>query len=211
MSGVGDFRSKDSIRAFQQAICSQPQGELCISIGGGPNKPHPNLVNLNLGPFQNVDVVADAYELPYADESVAAIHCEAVIEHLEFPDRAIREMYRVLKVDGQIFSATPFLQAFHACPNHFQNFTLRGHERLFERAGFRIISSGVCVGPNFAISDLVVYYLQQFIPTTLLSQILARFCALLTIPIRAIDLILNRYSRSSYLASTTYAHLEKPA
>jgi predicted SAM-dependent methyltransferase len=36
------------------------------------------------GPFANVDVVADAYALPYATGSVDAVHCEAVLEHLEW-------------------------------------------------------------------------------------------------------------------------------
>jgi SAM-dependent methyltransferase len=37
-----------------------------------------------------------------------------VIEHLEFPERAVAEMYRVLKPGGLALLNTPFLQAFHA-------------------------------------------------------------------------------------------------
>ena len=73
-------------------------------------------------------------------------------------DEAVREMFRVLRVGGQVFAATPFMQHFHAYPNHFQNFTLIGHRRLFERAGFTIESAGVCVGPTYAAWGLVFRY-----------------------------------------------------
>lgn len=150
-----DYRSPASVDAFEAAIGRQPDDALCIAVGGGPIHVHPKLVNLNIGLFPNVHVVGDAYELPYADGSVDAIHCEAVLEHLEFPNEAVAEMFRVLRPGGQVFAATPFMQHFHAYPNHFQNFTLIGHKRLFERAGFEVISAGVCVGPTFAVSGLV--------------------------------------------------------
>ena len=111
---------------------------------------------MNIGLFANVDVVADGYRLPYCDESVDACHCEAVLEHLEDPARAVAEMFRVLRPGGSVFAATPFLQVFHAYPDHFQNFTVEGHRRLFERAGFTVLSAGPCVGPTFAIADLVL-------------------------------------------------------
>jgi ubiquinone/menaquinone biosynthesis C-methylase UbiE len=76
---------------------------------------------------------------------VAGLHCEAVLEHLEFPDVAVGEMFRVLRPGGLVFAATPFLQSYHGYPDHFQNFTLHGHQRLFERAGFSILQSGTCV------------------------------------------------------------------
>ena len=61
---------------------------------------HPSLVNVNIGPFPNVDVVADAHHLPYADASVDAIFCEAVLEHLAQPHEAVKEMFRVLPARG---------------------------------------------------------------------------------------------------------------
>ncbi len=206
----GDHRSATSKDAFEAAIASQPAGTLCLSIGGGPTRAHPNLVNLNLDRFPNVDVVADAYDLPYADASVDAVHCEAVLEHLEFPDRAVAEMFRVLAPGGQIFAATPFLQAFHAYPNHFQNFTLEGHNRLFQRAGFEVLASGACVGPTFAITDLIALYLRFFVPTRPLSRAMQLLALLAALPLRTLDLLVHRSSQDHFLASTVYCHLRKP-
>lgn len=205
----GDYRTPESRKAFQEVIEIQKPNALCISIGGGPVRVHPRLVNLNIGLFPNVDVVGDAYSLPYADDSVNAIYCEAVLEHLEYPDRAVSEMFRALQTDGQVYAVTPFLQPFHAYPNHYQNFTLVGHQKLFEHAGFKIISSGVCVGPTFTFSDLIINYTRIIIPNRVLNQFMVMAVSVLMSLIRPLDLIVNRSSVAHVLASTTYIQAVK--
>ena len=65
-----DYRTERSEEAFREIFNAVEPGSLCISIGGGPMREHPSFVNVNIGPFPNVDVVADAHHLPYADGSV---------------------------------------------------------------------------------------------------------------------------------------------
>jgi len=204
-----DYRNPPAIRAFDQTIAHQPADALCLSVGGGPTREHPNLVNVNIGPFPNVDVVADAYALPYADGCVSGVFCEAVLEHLEFPEAAVREMFRVLQPGGQLFAATPFLQAYHGYPNHFQNFTQTGHERLFLRAGFELISSGTCVGPSCVIADLTVKYVQNYVGPRWFQRGLAAGLSVFMEFIRRRDRHLNYRPDAAIIASTTYAHLRK--
>lgn len=204
----GDYRGDQAKQAFQETVVKQPASALCLSVGGGPLRIHPNLVNLNIDLFPNVDVVGDAYELPYADDAVDAIYCEAVLEHLEYPNEAVQEMYRVLRPGGQLFAATPFLQMFHGYPNHYQNFTLVGHERLFIRAGFCIVSAGVCTGPTFALLDVVANY-SRYMPTRILSRGLYRAWRLLSVVIRPLDRWVNRHRDAHVLASSTYVHAVK--
>lgn len=205
---VGDMRSPASEEAFQSLFSGLETGALCISVGGGPTRVHPALVNVNIGLFPNVDIVADAYELPYADGVVATVHCEAVLEHLEFPETAVREMYRVLRPGGRLFAATPFLQAFHGYPDHYQNFTLTGHVRLFERAGFSILSAGTCVGPTFAIRDLVANYLRKSLQGYP-GKLATALWSVMTLPSLYLDRLINGRSRSEDVASTTYVHGSK--
>jgi SAM-dependent methyltransferase len=209
-SAVGDQRTVGSQQAFAAIFENLPPEALCLSIGGGPVRVHPALVNLNIGPFANVDVVADAYELPYADGSVDAVHCEAVLEHLEFPEAAVREMHRVLRPGGKAFAATPFLQPFHGYPDHYQNFTATGHRRLFERAGFEVLAAGTCVGPTFALRDLAINYLRSVLPGGRIGKLGARLFAMLTLPLLWLDRWANGRPRSSDLASTTYLGLRRP-
>lgn len=180
-----------------------------ISIGGGPSRAHPTLKNLNIALMDNVDVVADACALPFPDDSLWAIHCEAVLEHLELPNLAVEEMHRVLRTGGQVFAATPFLQGFHGFPSHFQNFTLVGHRRLFERAGFEVIGSGVCVGPTVALSELHAQYLRELLPGTLVRRLIARLVWLLELPIRALDRFARNSPRAHAISSSTFVQAIK--
>ena len=118
-------------------------------MGGGPFRVHPKIINLNVEKFDNVDLLADAHNLPLDTPSIDAVHCEAVYEHLDHPDKAAAEMFRVMKPGGLAYVCTPFMQGFHGYPSHFQNFTHIGHKTLFERAGFKVLEHGPCVGPTW--------------------------------------------------------------
>jgi SAM-dependent methyltransferase len=211
LSRPGNMRTEASHRAFEWIFADLPPDALCLSIGGGPLRVHAELVNLNLGAFPNVDIVADAHRLPYADGAVERIHCEAVLEHLEVPGRAVEEMFRVLVPGGRGFVATPFLQPYHGYPDHFQNFTLSGHRRLFERVGFTVLEAGTCVGPTFALRDLLLNYLREVVPGKSFGRFLGRVVALLTLPALYLDRLAQKRGTGSRLASSTYLKVTKPA
>ena len=92
---------------------------------------HPKSVNINVSSFYGVDVVSDAHDLPYSDNSVDSITIEDVLEHIKNPQRVVDEIARVMKPGGYVYAATPFLIAYHGYPYHFQNYTLTGQECLF--------------------------------------------------------------------------------
>lgn len=208
--GLGlDHRSSECARAVSEAMGRQREDALCIAVGGGPTRHHTKLVNVNIDSFANVDVVADAYRLPYADGSVDFVFCEAVLEHLEFPETAVREMYRVIAPGGEVFCATPFLQVYHGYPAHFQNFTLLGHERLFARQGFSLLSSGLCVGPTFMLTDIVGGYISLLPLPGAMRRIFSTGFGVLSLVVRRLDRKLNRIPESVRLASTTYVHARK--
>jgi SAM-dependent methyltransferase len=204
-----DYRAAEAREAWR-IVSDQPDDALCLAVGGGPMRYHPQFVNVNIGPFKNVDVVADAYELPYRDGTVNAILCEAVLEHLEFPEAAVKEMYRVLVPGGQLFASTPFLQAYHGYPNHFQNFTLTGQQRLFIRNGFELVSSGVCVGPTYVVSEIVQCYLRYYIPFPIGRDFLLNLLRYPFALLRRLDKKIVRFGNASDVASTTYVHARKP-
>jgi SAM-dependent methyltransferase len=211
LAAPGDQRTRASHRAFEALLADLSADTLCLSIGGGPRRIRPEFVNLNIAAFPNVDLVADAYELPYADGAADLLHCEAVLEHLEYPDRAAAEMFRVLRAGGRAFIATPFIQPYHGYPDHFQNFTLSGHRRLFERAGFRVLDSGTCVGPVFAVRDLLLNLLRTVLPGGAAGRWLSRLFALASLPVLYLDRIAGERAGSVVLASSTYLLLEREA
>ena len=194
-----DFRSERSRAAFDRVFAAA--NGFHLAIGGGPTRAHPTHVNLNIGPFPNVDIVSDAHELPYEDGSVDAIHVEAVLEHLQRPSAAVAEMYRVLRPGGRVFASTPFMQAYHGYPDHYQNYTLTGHTLLFETAGFRIEEAGAHVGPTFAIVNLVSTFLRTYVPG---GRTLSFLWGGIGVVLRPFDILLHRRPDAYVLASTTY-------
>lgn len=96
-----DYRTHASQRAVDEVLKCGQGDRMCLSIGGGPMRVSPDVTNLNIGNFRNVDVIGDALLLPYADSSVDSIYCEAVLEHLTDPTVAVSEMFRVLKPTRQ--------------------------------------------------------------------------------------------------------------
>jgi len=200
-------RSVAATRALEHAL-EHAVGP-AISIGGGPRRVDPRLRTLNVGFFRNVDVVGDAHALPFRESSVGAIHCEAVLEHLERPESAVAEMHRVLEPGACVFAATPFLQAYHGYPEHYQNFTLRGHSSLFARSGFEIVSAGACVGPTFTLVDLLSNWAREQLPTRVVSRgvwLLFRVLGRLIVPL---DRWFLRSSASHKLASSTFVLARK--
>jgi SAM-dependent methyltransferase len=81
------------------------------------------------------DIVGDIHNLPFEDSSVDSIICLAVLEHVEDPFRAAREMHRSIKPGGTCFVYLPFLFYYHACEGYYRDywrFTKDGAKRLFK-------------------------------------------------------------------------------
>ena len=68
------------------------------------------------------DIVGDVHNIPLDDNSVDAIVCLAVLEHVENPIQAYKEMHRVLKPGGYVFIYVPFLYYYHAEKGYYGDF-----------------------------------------------------------------------------------------
>lgn len=205
---VSDYRTQASVDACARVVTGQPDDAVCLSIGGGPGCCG-EFTNVNIGPFPQVDVVADAHTLPYADSSVRAIFCEAVIEHLYAPHQAAGEMHRVLKPGGMVFAGTPFIYHYHGYPHHYQNFTLQGHQNLFRRAGFEVLEAGTCVGPVNALVLSVAVFLTHYCPSRF-GRFLSRLWGFSSQYLYPLDRRINTRPDSHVLAATTYVLAQKP-
>lgn len=204
-----DYRTDSSVRGFNSIFSGLPDDALCISIGGGPVRAHKRLTNVNIGRFPNVDVVADAHQLPYADGCVDAVHSDAVFEHLHSPHIAATEIFRVLKPGKRVYACVPFLFPYHGYPNHYQNFTLDGHKQLFESVGLNIVDSGCCVGPVFTVTNLINVFIREYSPR-ILRLPLRIVWAGIGVTVRPLDKLLAKRRNAHLLAATTYVVAEKP-
>jgi len=89
--------------------------------------------------FDHVDLVGSAYEIPVSDERFDAAICTAVLEHLEEPELALRECFRVLKPGGYAIYSVPFIWHLHEAPRDFFRYSEFGLRHLFKKTGFEVI------------------------------------------------------------------------
>ncbi len=68
------------------------------------------------------NIVGDIHSMPFQDNSLEAILCLSVLEHVENPILAAREMHRVLKSDGYCLVYVPFLYYYHAEKGYYGDF-----------------------------------------------------------------------------------------
>lgn len=119
-----------------------------VDVGCG-EKPYKNLFS----PFAkhyvgvdiegtDVDVIASAENLPFNENSFDIALSFQVLEHLENPEKSIREIRRVLKKGGVVFASTHGIWNYHPNPSDYYRWTQDGLANLFKEF------SDVSITPN---------------------------------------------------------------
>ena len=73
-----------------------------------------------------IDYNYDIHDLKFDDETFDGVVCWSILEHVPNPQKAISELYRVLKPGGQIWVQLPFLYPFHEEPKDYWRVTPDG-------------------------------------------------------------------------------------
>ena len=105
----------------------------------------------------NIDRFGTAYEIPAEDAEFDSAICTAVLEHLEEPETALRECYRILKTGGIAIYTVPFIWHIHEEPRDFYRFSKYGLEYLFTKIGFELIEIKALSGFWVTFGQLFVY------------------------------------------------------
>ena len=132
-------------------------GSLIADIGSGPERLGPEFINVDVFPFPEVDIVADATRLPFKDNTLDGAVSESVFEHVPDASLVAREMVRVVKPGGLIYVSAPFIHPYHASPDDFNRWTISGLKHLFP--DLEIIEAGVRSGPWSALLMFLAYWL----------------------------------------------------
>ena len=109
----------------------------------------------------NVDRVGTAYDIPANDGEFDSALCSAVLEHLEEPEAALRECYRVLRLGGTAIYSVPFIWHLHEEPRDFYRYSKYGLKYLFEKVGFEIVEINALSGFWVTFGQLFVYNLDR--------------------------------------------------
>lgn len=88
---------------------------------------------------KNVDVLGNGTMLPFKDNSFDAVASFQVLEHISDPQVFIKEMGRVLNVDGRGIILTNQSWPLHEVPHDYFRFTRFGLDHLADAAGLDVV------------------------------------------------------------------------
>jgi len=94
--------------------------EVIIEIGCGNRKNKTNYIGIDLLDYPCVDIVGDVFTVlkEFPDKSVDKIYTSHFVEHIEDISRLMTEMYRVIKVGGNVEIVAPHFSNPHFYSDH---------------------------------------------------------------------------------------------
>jgi SAM-dependent methyltransferase len=183
-----------------------PLGRWNLYIGGA-GRAVPGYLNIDLFPMPGVDVAADAELLPFAADMFARVECDAVLEHVQDPQRVMSEMRRVLAPGGYLHLVTPFCHPFHEYPKDFRRFTIDGLKQL--AAPMEVVAEGWRTGPTATVLVIVIEYIKLLLPFWLWRAAMHFLFGWLLFPLRYLDLLLYRSRDAGRIGNHCYLWLRK--
>ena len=108
-----------------------------------------------------VDIIASAYETEQPSDSFDTVLCTAVLEHLEEPESALIEAFRILRPGGYAIYSVPLFWHLHEEPRDFYRYTRYGLQYLFEKVGIDIVVIHPCGGFWVTSGAMLNYYLSS--------------------------------------------------
>lgn len=134
---------RHAIETFvQQAAKKTPARSRVLDAGAGPC-PYKNFFRHCryestdfVDPYKMLDFTCSLDNIPKTSNTYDSVISTEVLEHVEFPQKVMDEMYRVLKKGGKLILTTPQGWMIHQAPHNYFYFTRYGLESLLKNAGF---------------------------------------------------------------------------
>lgn len=178
--------------------------KIILNLGSGTRRLHKEIINIDVYPFENVDIVADIKNIPIRDGACDMVICDSVLEHVGEVGIAIQEITRVIKKGGYLYVTVPFIYPFHASPNDYYRWTQNGIKKIFQ--GFTPLVTGISAGPAAALHGLLSHMMAllfSFYSERAYYLLLYFFMAIFA-PLKILDIIFNIFPKSHEIASVIY-------
>lgn len=133
-----------SIETFVGNAASRTGRNAKVLDAGAGSKPYADL--FTHAKYKSVDLkgdhdyMASLDKLPMEDDSFDVVLCTQVLEHVKYPQKVVKELYRIMKPSGYLYLTAPQAWGIHDEPDNYFNFTKYGLKLLFDEAGFEVIS-----------------------------------------------------------------------
>jgi SAM-dependent methyltransferase len=171
----------------------QADGKRVLDVGCGVKPYYPffaaaaEYVGVDVQENPNADLVGAVEELPVADGAYDIVLCTQVLEHVDDPARAVRELRRVTAPGGRVLASTHGVMLYHPNPQDLWRWTHTGLERLFRDAGWEDVTVRPGAGSAEALALLTGNYLHLLAKRIGASFLAKPFVALLNVAGAALD------------------------
>ncbi|MBU3978202.1 methyltransferase domain-containing protein [Patescibacteria group bacterium] len=173
---------------------------MALNLGSG-NSNYKNISNIDIINYPNVNLICDITNLPIKNESIDIIINRAVLEHIPNDQKAVSEMFRILKKGGFIICFYPFIQGFHASPKDYTRKTYEGVKELFKN--LELIELKCYGGPTSGL----LWVFQEWLAILLsfgirqLHDLIYLLIIIITFPIKYLDIILIHHPLAKNISS----------
>jgi ubiquinone/menaquinone biosynthesis C-methylase UbiE len=143
-----------------------------------------------------IDIVSDITSIPLPDASFDVVLCTEVLEHVPDPVAALKEMCRLVKIDGQIIITVPFSSWTHFAPFHFSSGLSRYWlEKHLHEAGFNVEE----LSPNGGWMDFIAQELWRlpWIGRTYSNLMLGWLAIIVALPLMFVLCLMKAFERGS--------------
>jgi len=162
-------KADEMFRRFAGLLRDDAPHSRVLVIGGGVlgagmqhlvDAPHIELIDSDVYFGPRTRLICDATDLPFDDMSLDGVVIQAVLANVMDPERAVSEIWRVLRPGGLVYAETAFMQQVYLGPYDLTRFSLIGLRRLFR--WFEEVASGTQGGPGMAAAWTYQYLLWSF-------------------------------------------------
>jgi len=183
---------------------------LKLNLGSGADSMGDNFLNVDYYPLKGVSLCADIHQLPFRENSIEAVQCMQLAEHVEDPQRMVSEIDRVLKPEGEVYLTVPFMYPYHEAPIDLNRWSEEGLKSLMRE--LVPIQTGVLGGPTSTLVEALHGWLSILFSFNSDKLYQINYLLLLPFlkPFKIIDRIfLNKYSSSYRMATQFYFYGKK--
>lgn len=85
--------------------------------------PHTSYLRLDIDPKSKPDIVCDLHKIIWKRNYFDTVIATEVLEHLYDPQKAVNEIWRILKPRGMAILSTRFIYKYHPDPKDYYRFT----------------------------------------------------------------------------------------
>ncbi len=180
-----------------------------LNLGSGPRVISKEVTNVDIYPYEGVEIIADIRNVPLPAGGTARIICDNVLEHVKDPAAAVAEMHRLLQSGGYAYIATPFLYPFHSSPSDYQRWSTVGLRELFKE--FEMVEIGVRAGPFSTLAAFLCHLVGVIFSfgSASLNSLLTNLVMFVLFPIKLLDIVFNYWPGAEQVAAVLYCVVRK--